>query len=90
MHVCAVLGEHDDIAMVDLEQQYWPYFWWPGWAPLAIWVHIILTLENADSTVAGEPNATPKMQGHDMSAGTAIMLTSAQTGRVSTAAQPRF
>ena len=50
----AVLGQHDDIAMVDLEQQYWPWLWWPGWPPLAIWVHVILTLENADTTRAGK------------------------------------
>ena len=52
--LAAVLGQHDDIAMVDLEQQYWPWLWWPGWPPLAIWVHVILTLENADTTRAGK------------------------------------
>ena len=52
--VTAVLGQNDDIAMVDLEQQYWPWLWWPGWPPLAIWVHVILTLENADTTRAGK------------------------------------
>ena len=45
---CAVLGERDDLVMVDVEQQYWPYLWWPTWGPLAIWVHIILTLDNVD------------------------------------------
>ena len=44
----AVLGERDDLVMVDVEQQYWPYLWWPTWGPLAIWVHIILTLDNVD------------------------------------------
>ena len=52
--VAAVLGQDDDIVMVDLEQQYWPWLWWPGWPPLAIWVHVILTLQNADSTRAGK------------------------------------
>lgn len=51
--IAAVLGQHDDVVMVDLEQQYWPWLWWPGWPPLAIWVHVILTLENADTTRAG-------------------------------------
>ena len=75
----AVLGEHDNIAMVDLEQQYWPYFWWPGWPPLAIWVHIILTLENADTTLAGEPDPTSEVQTLDASADKLMMLNSAQT-----------
>ncbi len=44
----AVLGENDDLVMVDLEQQYWPYLWHPAWPPLAIWVHVILTLKKAD------------------------------------------
>lgn len=43
-----VLGENDDLAMVDVEQQFWPYLWWPGWPPLALWVHIILTLKDSD------------------------------------------
>ncbi|KAL3150047.1 hypothetical protein ABBQ38_013397 [Trebouxia sp. C0009 RCD-2024] len=49
-----VLGERDNIVMVDLEQQYWPYLWLPGWPPLAIWVHVILTLEDARTTRAGK------------------------------------
>ena len=44
-----MLGENDDLVMVDLEQQYWPYLWHPAWPPLAIWVHIILTLDKADT-----------------------------------------
>lgn len=44
-----VLGENDDLVMVDLEQQYWPYLWHPAWPPLAIWVHVILTLKKADT-----------------------------------------
>ena len=50
---CAVCAEEEDVVLVDLEQQYWPYLWWPTWGPLAIWVHVILTLENTSSTSSG-------------------------------------
>ncbi len=53
----AVLGEHDDLVMVDLEQQYWPYVWYPAWPPLAIWVHVILTLDKADTHSSSKTHA---------------------------------
>ena len=52
-----MLGENDDLVMVDLEQQYWPYLWHPAWPPLAIWVHIILTLDKADTDRSSKTNA---------------------------------
>lgn len=45
----AVLAEDDRLVMVDLEQQFWPYLWWPGWGPLALWAHVILTLADSDT-----------------------------------------
>ena len=52
-----MLGENDDLVMVDLEQQYWPYLWHPAWPPLAIWVHVILTLKKADTDSSSKTNA---------------------------------
>ena len=52
-----MLGENDDLAMVDLEQQFWPWLWFPGWGPLALWVHIILTLKDSD-TSSGDCSVT--------------------------------
>ncbi|KAL3144033.1 hypothetical protein ABBQ32_003837 [Trebouxia sp. C0010 RCD-2024] len=54
-----VCAESQDLVLVDLEQRYWPYLWWPylwwpEWAPLAIWVHVILTLEDAHTIKAGK------------------------------------
>lgn len=60
MHT-AVLGEHDDLVLVDLEQQFWPYLWYPGWPPLAIWVHIILTLDKADTDQSSEPHSVASL-----------------------------
>jgi hypothetical protein len=56
-YYAAVLGERDDLVMVDLEQQYWPYLWHPAWPPLAIWVHIILTLDEADTGRSSKTHA---------------------------------
>ena len=53
----AVCAESQDLVMVDLEQQYWPWLWWPGWPPLIIWVHVILTLQNATPTSSSTPGS---------------------------------
>ena len=42
----AVVSHRGDIAMIDLEQQFWPYFFPRGWKCFALWVHVILTLED--------------------------------------------
>ena len=49
----AVLSQNEDIVMVDLEQQFWPYFFPKGWGPLALWVHVILTLEDSKTSKKG-------------------------------------
>lgn len=51
--LAAVLSENEDIVMVDLEQQFWPYLLPKSWGPLALWVHVILTLEDSKSSKKG-------------------------------------
>lgn len=41
-----MLSHNDDIALIDLEQQFWPYFFPRSWQCFALWVHVILTLED--------------------------------------------
>lgn len=51
----AVVSEHEDLALVDLEQHYWPYIWPSTWKPWILFVHVVLTLEPVSPNSNGQP-----------------------------------
>ena len=54
LHLCgSVVSHKEDMVIVDLEQQFWPYFFPQSWGPLALWVHVIITLENCKTSKKG-------------------------------------
>lgn len=55
----AVVSEHEDLVVVDLEQQYWPYLWPAAWSPWAMWVHVVLTLQDAGPASQGQKHNMP-------------------------------
>ena len=51
-----MVSDREDLALVDLEQHYWPYLWPSTWKPWILFVHVVLTLEPVSPNSSGQPS----------------------------------